>query len=297
MRLIAIVCTEPEFEWKSRLLIRSLRKYGGNFGNCDVISYSPRPDYKPSAACLADFKRLGVETQLHPLNTEFPFYGLSNKIFAMAHAEKHFGDSILLFLDSDKIFVDVPAFFSRLSSFDFAARPVDRCNIGAENFEDPKNGSFWRGIYDICGSRDCFYVETTIEKKRILAYFNSGMIAAPSEISLFSTWLGNFKKVWDSPLRPSTGNFFVEQSVLAASVAAVCKEIFILPRNYNIPVHMMNVWTPQELPQNCAVSLHYHRMFDHLNIKERLQTLSSVLPPGRLDWITDNVNEIFETAR
>lgn len=147
---VIVVCTEPDFEWKSRLLVRSIREFGGCLRKATIFSYSPRRGKKPSDACLLDFAKHNVDVVLDDLNKDFEVHGFANKVFAMADAELRFPSGRLLFLDSDKILLREPTLLLSLDEKTFAARPVGVANCGVATFEDAKNGKYWKELYKIC---------------------------------------------------------------------------------------------------------------------------------------------------
>ena len=292
---IVVICTEPGFEWKSRLLVRSLRAFGGRMKNASVVSYSPRAGQYPSNTCRDEFESLNVQMVVEPLNQEFTAYGLANKIFALNHAEVMLPGRSLLFLDSDKVILREPTAVLGLGRRTFAARPVDLRNCGAVSLDDCE-GAFWQSIHRVCGVNHYRHVLTTLELERIVEYYNSGMIFAPTCIGLFSAWLRNFRRVWHECPRPVGGDFFVEQSTLAATVSALCDDVFILPETYNVPIHLRKDYPDRdwESALSKCVSLHYHGMFNRDVYRNKLSDLGTMLDSVRLAWLDSNLLELSQ---
>ncbi|WP_243439855.1 hypothetical protein [Fundidesulfovibrio soli] len=290
-----VICTEPEFEWKSRLLVRSIRKFGGRVKDTYIVSYSPRSGKLPSCACQDEFDMLNVQMVFEPLNKDFESYGLANKIVALAHAEKTLPFRPLLFLDSDKVILREPSVLLGLGGRTFAARPVDVRNCGAADF-DSGNGGYWKSIHCACGVSSYRYVETTIEREVIVEYYNSGMIFASANMKLLGAWLQNFRKVWHSCSRPSCGDFFVEQSVLASTVSSLCDNVFILPDTYNVPIHLYGCFPHSDWRARLSqcVSVHYHGVFDRGVFLDTLKTFGSMLDADKYDWLTNNLDELSQ---
>src|ERR1700739_4667453 len=93
-----IICTERNFEWKSRLLVRSIRTFGSRQASVRIVIYSPCVDSQPSADCLEEFRSLDVETITTPMNGRWLEYKLANKVLACAHAEQSLNLSRIAFL-------------------------------------------------------------------------------------------------------------------------------------------------------------------------------------------------------
>ena len=290
---LIVICTETEFEWKSRLLVRSLRTFGGRLAAATIVSYSPRSERQPSEACRADFRQGDVVVICDPLNCEFPDYGLANKAIAMADAERRFPGRFLVFLDSDKVVMREPSDLLSLNGRAFAARPVDVSGCGAAGF-DGRNGEYWLELYRVCGVSQFRFVNTSIHGERIFEYYNSGMISAPSSLGLFGAWLQNLRAVWTEGIRPQEGDFFVEQSVLAATVSALEPAVTILPPTYNIPLHFFrdfpNWHWEVTLPQ--CVSLHYHWVFNAPQWRDLVAGIAPMLGRERSEWLIANLDEL-----
>jgi len=289
-----VICTEPDFEWKSRLLVRSIRRFGGRMKDATIVSYSPRQGLHPSAECLAEFSRLNVHCVSDDLNKEFPYYGLANKACAMADAEVRFPGQSLLFLDSDKVVLREPSALLDLDNSTFAARPVDMRICGAACATDP-DGDYWEKLYNVCNVRRRRFVATTMEGGIILEYFNSGMVFAHSGLGVFSTWLNNLRTVWYAVLRPNNGgDFFVEQTVLSATVSARCANVFVLPNCYNIPVHLLFDYPEFDWERTLGrcISLHYHNIFASEGRKDLITTMSPMLGSERSGWLSENLMDL-----
>lgn len=232
-RSAVVICTEPSFERESRLLVRSLRHFGGEVAATPIVSYSPRAGMRPSADCLAEFRALGVETVLDALDHPYPTYGLANKILACAHAERWLGYERIIFLDSDKIILRPPSELWRTDA-PFLARPVYKKIIGASSYDDVE-GKYWRELHAICGATHPAMVRASLCHSRVFAYFNSGMFSVPTQLGLMQKWLENFATAWRRGVQPAAGGYYLEQSSLAATVTAAKEGWELLPETYNVP--------------------------------------------------------------
>ncbi|WP_198661782.1 hypothetical protein [Lewinella sp. IMCC34183] len=267
----------------AKVLVSSIREFGGPIRHAKVFSYSPRPDRVPSAPTLRFFQNHGVETVDLPLNVDYVDYAFANKPLACAHRERESSADILMFLDTDTAFLNPPDFLSEVVAGDVWIRPVDIQLIGTTpNFNDP-NGKYWANLYKLLGVRRANHVTTTVDRKNILEYYNSGMVITARANGLFNAWLKNFESVMEQNLQPDSGRGFVEQSVLSATIAALDLTVRPLPEEFNYPVHILDQWEdpPQDYRDFSGKShLHYHRAFTLPRMARALRKDLSRFPAG-----------------
>jgi len=259
-----IICTEKGYlESMSKLLISSLREFGGNLKDVPIISYQPRKMFKISNETITFFKKNNVEHVDIELNTNYCYYPFANKPLACAHREMNTNADILIFLDSDVFFLNEPSEFLDLGNEDVILRPVDTKNIGAKNSED-QNAIYWNNLYELLGVKGPKNTITTGANENIWEYYNTGHIVTLKKNSLFKTWSENFLKVMDAGIRPDLGLYFVEQSVFSATVSQMELKVKHFSREYNYPIHLEHSFTNQKYLANCLkdlVSIHYHKIF------------------------------------
>ena len=118
-----IICTENGYlENMSKLLIWSIREFGGEFRNIPIYSYQPRKGHQVSDETTRFFDNYGVELVDICLNQDYPHYPLANKIFACANREQNTSADILIFLDSDILFLNEPQGLIQLDGHDVIRR-------------------------------------------------------------------------------------------------------------------------------------------------------------------------------
>ena len=263
--LTFVICTESgQLEKMSVLFVMSLRMFGGRFSNCRVVSYQPRKGFDLSRETLNLFESLNVDHSSLELNNEFRDYPLANKPLTCAHAEKTCGTEFLVFADSDQLILGEPNALLLGSDCDVSMRPVDVKNIGATDESDP-NFEYWGQLYEMMSVGKRKYVTTTVGQEKILAYWNSGLVVTRCKNSLFSEWENNFRIVMSNKLMPSDGLFFVEQSVLAATICSTDLKLRALPNEYNYPVHMHSgMQSPNKIDRLSELkTIHYHKIFEN----------------------------------
>jgi len=278
--LTFIICTERGFlENMSVLFVMSLRMFGGKFAGCRVLSYQPRKGYEISKQTQKKFDRLNVTHISLPLNNQYIDYPLANKPLVCAHAEKYCKSEILVFADSDQLILNEPGALVPGQDTDIVVRPVDVKNIGASNELDP-NFEYWRSIYELLSVDDFKYVDSTVGQQRIFAYWNSGLIVSRRSNSLFKRWSKNFHAVMSKGLQPQDGIFFIEQSVLAATICSTHYRVGAFPNNYNYPIHMQSKMQGRNRFENLSelATIHYHKIFQN---NQQRNPLKDMMMPGK----------------
>lgn len=262
--LEVIICTEAgPLEAMSMLLVASIRRLSGSFSDVAITSYAPRPGRGISRETREFFEAQAVNHVEQPLNVDFEPYPLANKPLACAYHEQNSQADQLLFLDSDTLFLRSPREDIFEGGFDARLNPVDYQNIGTAPGFSGGDPDYWRSIYQLLGIESRRTVSCTLEKATILEYYNSGMVLVNKSQSLFSRWLDNFRRVWSAGFVPAQGNFFIEQSVLSATLSQVGADVRSLGEDCNYPVagyaNRWRGWFPFSLKN--VTHMHYHKLF------------------------------------
>ena len=276
--LAFVVCTEPgQLEFKAMLLIKSIRHFGGRLRNAPIYSFQPRGGGALTAATLGAFSRFGVTHNTDALNTAFPEYPFANKIAAAAYAEQHVETRFLAFVDSDKVFFKEPAALILPEGFSAGVRPVHTKNIGTDGRND-SNRFYWEKLYNELDCSPRHHVQATVTEETILPYWNAGLITVRRRAGIFSVWEKNFQRIMRLGLQPQSGSFFVEQSVLSATICALGVHPLTLPSSYNYPFSLHNHMPPSKRIGSLenVVSVHYHDMFDMQRSAHPLERLREI---------------------
>lgn len=259
-----IICTERGYlENMSKLLIWSIREFGGSFSNVPIFSYQPRKEFKISRDTLDFFEKYEVTFIDDDINKEFAHYPLANKPLVTAHRENQTDAENLIFLDSDIFFLSEPVNLIEFENSDLIVRPVDGINIGTR-IDGDKNTDYWEKLYELLGVKIKRTVIPTLSNVEILEYYNSGHIVTKTENHLFNRWKENFLKVMSHDLKPANKIFYVEQSVFAATVSQMELQVKILEDPYNYPVFPLIQSRLNKLvseKNKNLVSIHYHKEF------------------------------------
>jgi hypothetical protein len=288
MSIAFIACVESgNLENQALLLFRSIRKYAGRFKESPIYSFQPRNGPPLNKNTIKAFEELCVEHNTELLNTHYDHYPIGNKIFASARAEEIKKEDILVFLDTDTVILNEPADFDIPADIAVAVRPVDSKNNGSTGPED-SNDSYWQRLYSICGVPEGQYVTTTIDNRRIRAFWNSGLIAVRRSECLFQQWKDNFIKLMKAGHIPKERITrkerltFMDQLALAPTLTNVSERLKILNYRYNYPLpkRPLMVKPYRDTALEDLIHVHYHRWFnkpDFLSLlRPKLNTGSEV---------------------
>lgn len=279
MTLAFLACVEPgNLENQGLLLFRSIRRFGGRFADAPIYSFQPRSGGPLRAETLRTMDELGVCHRTEVLNGRFPDYPISNKVFVSSWAEAHLDEDVLVFCDSDTIFVGEPQALELDQGV--AVRPVDHRNRGSKgpgSREDP----YWRRLYEICGITAEPYVSTAIEGERIRAFWNAGLVAARRTTGLFHAWERDFLQLMDAGHLPGGQITFMDQLALAATLAREPGLVRQLDARYNYALPKRSVMRAPERDYQLEdlIHVHYHRWFNKPGF------LGSLRPPLERDPI------------
>jgi hypothetical protein len=245
-----ILFRSAEGERLARIVIESLRTFGGPLCDCPVWAFLIDPDCVPQA--LHDLE--GVHR--FPLSIEegVPRYPFAEKVAATAQAEAVAGPGIrsLVWLSLDCLIVNPPLLFNLGPSASAAFRPVHHRNIGSLAHESPDD--FWRGVYQALEVDDMPYtVESFVDKQVLRPYFNSHCFAFNPALGLGQAWWACFKTLISDqafqagPCRDELHQIFLHQAILSTLVAKLLdwEQIRLLPPEYNYPLNLLD-----DMPQD-----------------------------------------------
>ena len=237
-----IMCTEGgQLEQESLLMVESLRRFGGNLKNTPIYSFQVRDKNYVSTPTLKALESFEVKHQKVVLNHKYPDYPLANKPLLCAYAEQNIDAEIIVFLDSDLVFFSEPKEFLLPPEYDVGIRPEHEKMIGSEGENDP-NDEYWQYLYQLAGveNRDIF-ITTTVDRKKIRAFWNSGLVAIRRSAGIFTAWQETFEKLLKAGSTIDQKNFYYEQSALSATICAKTNKILCFSPSYNYPIHCHNL--------------------------------------------------------
>lgn len=281
---ILICCEKGYLENTAKLLIYSIRNFGGIIKDAPIYSYRPREGAHLDQSTLDYFAENNVTYVPDVLNSEFPDYPLANKPLVCAHREVNTTADTLIFLDSDTMFFHSPKIFATLNDGEVLVRPVDRRNIGTTIDFAGETGSYWRELWEMAGIEERPEVRTTVGNEPILAYYNSGLIVTRTANGLMNHWKDLFVRVMRKAMKPRK-MFFTEQSTYAAAIWSKGLKTKHFDAYYNCPIHnIQQCKHPDYVVHNLGkiVHAHYHKLFHNVAGVNPLYNEFEHFPEGRL---------------
>ncbi len=285
MSLAFIACVERGIlEDQTKLLCRSIRRYGGRHAQAPIHTFQPRCGTEVSRETLAVLEELGATHHTGTLNIDFRDYAIGNKILVCARAEEILSEAVLVFLDSDTIIVNEPAELELPEELDAAVRPADSV-FNSTGPEDPNDG-YWRKAYEICALEHVPFVETELGR-RVRAYFSSGLIAVRRAAGLFRQWQSDFLRLVKAGHLPeSTGFRRMDEISLVAALVRAFDRVRLLDGRYNYLIyrrpHLRSPWREAQLEE--LIHVHYRFWF---NTPDFLRLIRPPLDPASetLQWL------------
>jgi hypothetical protein len=274
-------------ETEAILCVESLREFGGACADAPVYAFAPRPGFEPDPATSERLSALGVTSIAEPLVDRFAEHPTFNKVAVSAWAERELDHDILVFTDTDSVFLGEPA---DLLGGDWVAavRPVDRRIAGSRG--KGKNEPFWRKMYKELGVKSKPFIETTVGQMRIRAYWNTGLVAARRSAGLFDAWEQALHRLFDAEIVQKRWPQFMDQLSWAGVTADVHDRILVLSAAYNYPLRHRQSISPEATHMDLDEMVHLHyRLWFHMP-----EALPKVVPPfnpatDRYRWLAERL--------
>jgi hypothetical protein len=235
---------EPYQEQNARLLVESLRAFGGPLSGCRVQVYHTNlPSADKSFWENADNVQLLPLGQVHAAS-----YWFSHKVHVCARAEALAGPEVrsLVWLAPENLIVQPPALFDLSTSGAKAAfRTVHHANVGSP--ADQPLDAFWAAVYRLVGLDEAPYTTRSyIDGRELRPYWNTHCFSIDPRLGLLQAWWEGFQTlVGDAnfqagPCRDTAHQVFLHQAVLCALLARELgrEQLRALPPEYSYPLHM-----------------------------------------------------------
>ena len=245
-----LICLEDnQIQQQALLLAESIREFGGSLSDSAIYTFSPRKGLAPDSETRNLIKDLDIIHVDEILNEEFHTFPQANKIFITDWAERNLDQEILIFADSDSVFLNEPAKLVELVG-GAAVCPAWIPGIASSGPSDPAD-RLWIEASRFCETQPQEpSIRSLITREPMRPYFNTGLIAARRSTQLFSTWRDCLERLHNSPsvmkllklegeaiskyFRPE---YFLEQFSFAIAVSKSGIDVDLLDGYYNCPLH------------------------------------------------------------
>ena len=285
-----VCCESGPLEQQAILFARSLRRFGGRFTDNPIHAYQPRVGPELEPATLAGFEELGIELHSQALNEAHHDYPFANKIYSGVAAERELSEDVIVFCDTDTVFLSPPEALDVDDSTDVAAAPAWHINKASRGPDHPME-EYWQEIYEIAGVTDPPWVETMEKSKRIRGYWNAGILGTRRETGIFGEWLELFTRFFEEERFPEGRMIVTDQVALAAAISRRPDRLVNLDHTYNYDIGRRSFFKNEmrriELPE--LTQVHYHQWFNRRDFlrdvrprfdteNEQFRWLDEVLP-------------------
>ena len=227
----------------ARLLIDSLRSFGGQFSDCPVWVFSPSPENIASElSALTKLELISLE-----IDDKYQGHYFVEKVFAGARAEQLASTDVrsLVWLSLDCFIVQPPTLLELSPPSAAAFRPVHIRNVGSLSSQPLDD--FWRVIYQYVGIEQApFTIESFVDMQVLRPYFNTHLFSIDPSMGILGLWKDVFQAMvsdaafLSGPCRDELHHIFLHQAILSTLVAKWLGEaqIRLLPPEYSYPFNL-----------------------------------------------------------
>ncbi len=288
--LAFLLCVEAgPLERQSILLADSIRRWAGGYADDPIHAFRLRTGPRLAPETYLTLEQLGVILHEEVLNRAHHDYVHANTIYAMAWAEDHLDAEVIVWCDSDKIFLSEPSAFD-LAEGKIAAGTGPYYRGRTRGPKSTGRGHpfdlYWRRMYELAGVSQEPFTTALIDGRRLRAFWNGGLIVLRRRAGLAHEWLELLNSLLEIGHVPDYGVLNIDQLSLAAVFARRPEAVTSLDYRYN---HNLALRARLPEPQRSyeladLVSIHYHTWFNRVGF---LEDLRPRLAPGcdRYVWL------------
>jgi hypothetical protein len=278
MKLAFIACVESGYlEGQTVLHCRSIRKFAGRYSNASIYTFQTRNGTELKKATLDHLAELGVSHSSIQTNCGHKVREFANKTFVSAYAEEWLTEDILVFVDSDTVFVSEPLDFDLSFGIDAAVCTADSKYLSSTGQGDPRD-ELWQKIYRSYSLTDEPFVVTPTGV-RTRAFFSSGLVVVRRSAGIFRAWWPQLLAMLCSGVIPEHMTRRSDEISLATVLVSRFDRVKLLDGRYNYLVYrrpaLLRPFDRVQLEE--LIHLHYRFWF---NIPGFLSVLQ---PPLRSD--------------
>ncbi len=233
----------PEEKAVARLLIESLRAFGGEIGQSPFWLFETDSTNVP----CKDLE--GEKVRVLPLEAPAALrqYFWGERVYVCAQAEEMAAQEVrsLVWLDPTCLIVNPPELYALEAGCEAAVRPVHIQNVGLLAEEPPD--VFWKGVYDRVGVEAIsMAVDSFVDGKRLRAYFNSHSFSIQPARKVMHRWLELFEAAVNdrdfqaAACQDDLHRIYLFQALFSTLLVSTlgAERIRILPIPYNYPYHL-----------------------------------------------------------
>lgn len=284
---VFVICVEPGLlEYKALCLVLTLRRNAGRWKDLPIVAYSPRQGRRVSPWLKEIFAQQRVTVIEDAINQDYPDYPLANKPLVMRDAESRFPHELVIFLDSD-ILVWAPPDDLELQPSKNLGMVIDADKSVASAGPGDEFDAMWLDLYSLAGVRAPHFVQTTLGRDKVRAWWCSGVIASRRRAGLMAEWVAVFEQSMKADIFVPRAQYMREQMTFSAMATRHFAEVSNLSPRYNYHVQSVDKYLQiHQIPPQAAVFWHYQCYLDKafVNFKKQLDRLDGSPVRTRHAW-------------
>lgn len=257
--ICVVCCVEAgPLEVGARRLVESLRRFGGELAQAQVLAVTPRFGPSLTSETRSWFSRLQVEHVRLP-GREYSWNNFMNKPAALEYAANQTQAEVVVWLDSDVLLLNDPKELIDFGRKGLAACAPDK-NLGSTGPDDPHD-AYWIQVCRAVGLdvHALPMIQTEKEKAWVRLYVNSGVFAFPRLSGLAQAFGRDCRNVLQAGVSSrQAGIFFTDQVVLGVSAVHQGLSFEQLSHEYNYAVGGSDLSSLQDAFLAQVNVLHYH---------------------------------------
>jgi hypothetical protein len=240
--VVIILLESPEQIKSARILIDSLRSFGGGLSTSQVYLFKSDPH-------IPDIQ--GTNLKIFPLEMDARLkdFPLAGKVAACAQAEKIAGRDCgsLIWMNPETLVIKPPSLLELGNESDLAIRPVHIRNVGIP--AGAPLDDYWAGIYKSIGLEGtASTVESFVDGQQLWAYYNTHVFSADPALELFGLWQEHFARLaldrgfQAGPCHDVIHKIFLHQAVLSVLIEKLipAARLRLLPPDYSYPYNLQD---------------------------------------------------------
>lgn len=258
-----IYCIEAgQLEKNTLLSIASIKQFGGELNNYDIFCFQPRIQFPVSKKAKSALKAMGVIFIQKPLNQKHKYYALANKPIVCDYILKNYAYDQYIFLDSDTLILNEPTELMTTSG-DISICAVTHKGVGMSGTRDA-NSEYWLKLLEHAhvNKDNLPFVETSVTREKIIAYWNTGVISFNAGSSICEEWNALVQHALKHKIFPDSGVFFVEQTCLSAVLMNKKYDVTQMSLFSNYPLTKKNVYQINSINLDEIAIMHHYNNLD-----------------------------------
>jgi hypothetical protein len=272
MKIAFVACVEKGYlEGQTVLLCKSIRRFAGRFKSAPIFTFQPRVGTEITRTTSDTLEELGVRHFSIPLNREWHDYPYANKVFAAAYAEEFLPAEILVFADSDTVFVNEPQALDLPAGVDVAASTADSKYLSSSGEDDPRD-KLWQQLHRFFSiEKQRFILTPTGVRTR--PFFSAGLVAVRRTAGFFAAWRAALLALLGSALVPKGLRNRMDEISLTALLLGRFDRLRVLDGRYNYLLYRRGALAApfHRARLEDLVHLHYRHWFNVPNFLSLLQ--------------------------